>query len=353
MTMRRSAFFWTIIITAFQLSLYAQSQESIEKEESLHLLARMLPQAEHLSTEPFAIRGHAGFKASGSINNDQYEAEIDAVTPRVSRIVKNGEEIYKWPGIYAVGHRGALQFAPENTIASFKKAIELGANFVEMDVRETKDGQLIIMHDPLTYRTTGVNGIIPEMNAADILKLDAGSIFNEKYANEHPPTFDQALDAISGCCLPDVDFKAGNPKKVIEALRKHGLMEKATLANNDPDALRKVIELGNGNVQIRPSLPKVTNAIACLQEAYSPPIVNNDAPSNFRDIHRAGMKVFTNTMSINAERETEKIKAAISAGADFIQTDHLDILIPLLEEQNLRVIPKYNIASTGKKPSSP
>ena len=322
------------IAASFQCAV-AADVESISAPEALGLLERFVPGAAAFRADAADVQGHAGYKAEGKSGGDKFEATIDAVVPRVLNVRKNGTEQYKWPGIFAVGHRGAMRFAPENTISSYKKAIELGAHFVEMDVRETKDGQLAIMHDPIVFRTTGGKGLVSALTADEIKQLDAGTKFGPEFAGERVPTFGEVLDAIAGKGLPDVDFKAGDPVKVVEALSSRGLLAKATFANSDPVLLRKVIECGHGQVLIRPPLPKASDPVAALQQSLNPPLVNIDDVSRFRDIHRAGMKVFTNTMSAKQEDEEANIKAAIAAYADYIQTDRLDILVPLLKERGL------------------
>src|SRR5689334_18176083 len=90
------------------------------------------------------------------------------------------------PGIWVVAHRGAKNVAPENTIAAFDAAADAGANYVELDVRPTKDGELILMHDATVNRTTGGKGAVRDLTFAEIRALDAGN-------GQKVPTFREAL----------------------------------------------------------------------------------------------------------------------------------------------------------------
>lgn len=327
-----------LVLTALVLILpcaFAADLAPVTAPDALRLLEYTIPGATAFGTEPMDVQGHAGFKAAGAIGADKYEAVIDAVIPRVVSVQKNGAEQYKWPGIFAVGHRGTVRFAPENTIPAYLKAIDLGAHIVEIDVRETKDGQIVIMHDPIVFRTTGGKGFVAALTLEEIKKLDAGAKFAPEFAGTPVPTLDEVLDALAGKGLPDIDFKAGDPAKVVAALRAHGLLGKASLANDDFAVQEKVVQCGEGKVLIRPILPKTATPVADLQKRLNPPLVNTDNLSTFRDIHCAGMKVWTNTMSPKEEEETSRIKAAIDAYADYIQTDRLDILVPLLKERGL------------------
>lgn len=96
-----------------------------------------------------------------------------------------------------IGHRGAKGTAPENTLVSFKKAFELGATWVELDAKETKDGILIVMHDDDLDRTTNGKGKVTETNWSVIQGLDAGSWFSKEFAGEKVPTLDQSVQFFS------------------------------------------------------------------------------------------------------------------------------------------------------------
>lgn len=93
--------------------------------------------------------------------------------------------------ILRIGHRGAAGHAPENTIASIRKGISLGVDFVELDVRCTRDGRLVVMHDPLVDRTTDGTGLVSEMSWDELQSLDAGD-------GERVPCLEEALAAANG-----------------------------------------------------------------------------------------------------------------------------------------------------------
>ncbi len=86
-----------------------------------------------------------------------------------------------------VGHRGAKAYAPENTLASFRKAIEIGVDAIELDVRKTKDGHLIVIHDADVKRTTNGKGLVSELTLEQIKSFNAGE-------GERIPTLQEALD---------------------------------------------------------------------------------------------------------------------------------------------------------------
>src|SRR4051812_15048932 len=81
------------------------------------------------------------------------------------------------PDVQVIGHRGASGVAPENTMASFRQAVVLGAKYIETDLQLTRDRRLAILHDRGLRRTTGVRGNISSMTLEQVRKLDAGSWF--------------------------------------------------------------------------------------------------------------------------------------------------------------------------------
>jgi glycerophosphoryl diester phosphodiesterase len=92
-----------------------------------------------------------------------------------------------------IGHRGAAGEAPENTLASIRKARELGATWIEFDVKLTKDGHPILFHDDCLERTTDGRGAVAATTLAEIRRLDAGSWFGAAFRGEPVPTLEQAL----------------------------------------------------------------------------------------------------------------------------------------------------------------
>ncbi len=96
-----------------------------------------------------------------------------------------------------IAHRGASGYAPENTISSFKKAIELGSTSFEFDVQMTKDGKLVVIHDEVLGRTVDTTGYVIYTNYMDIVNHSAGKWFSDEYAHERVPLLEEVLDLFS------------------------------------------------------------------------------------------------------------------------------------------------------------
>ena len=106
-------------------------------------------------------------------------------------------------------HRGAMDTHPENTLSAFIEAMRLGVHMIEFDVRITKDGHLVILHDETIDRTTNGKGKISELTIDEVKKLDAGSWKSEKFANERIPTLKETLDLMPENIWLNVHIKGG------------------------------------------------------------------------------------------------------------------------------------------------
>lgn len=95
-----------------------------------------------------------------------------------------------------IGHRGAKAYAPENTLASIHAAADMGIEWVEIDVKLTRDSVPVIFHDEELARCTGHSGLMADMDFKDVKELDAGSWYGESFINERIPSLEEALDAI-------------------------------------------------------------------------------------------------------------------------------------------------------------
>lgn len=95
-----------------------------------------------------------------------------------------------------IAHRGAKTYAPENTLAAIRAAADLGVEWVELDVKLTKDGQAIIFHDESLDRCTNATGLVADVDLDTIRELDAGSWFGESFMNERIPTLEEAVELI-------------------------------------------------------------------------------------------------------------------------------------------------------------
>lgn len=242
--------------------------------------------------------------------------------------------------VIVVGHRGTVRFAPENTIAAFEKAIEMGARAVEMDVRATKDGEFVIMHDPLVNRTTNGTGLVSQLTLAEIKELDAGSWFAPEFEGERVPTLREALRAVKGRAAVDIDFKSG-PANSAELISR--ILDEEGF--NDGSLVTVFIRAWNyekmkplpARYALRPHYRNAPLAAAASDEGVRIMGLRRRDFSfvKARAISDEGLILFANVMG----REDNELgfADALRAGARFIQTDRPELLVPYLRERGLLV----------------
>ncbi|EJO5348919.1 glycerophosphodiester phosphodiesterase [Clostridium botulinum] len=154
-----------------------------------------------------------------------------------------------------LAHRGASAYAPENTMAAFKKAIEMNADGIELDVHLSKDGYIVIMHDEWVDRTTDGKGEIKNFSLSELKNLDAGSWFSDKYKEEKIPTLEELLNLIKDTEIYlNIEIKAGYriypniEKKVIDMLEKYKMLDRVIISSFDHYSLVRVKEI-NSNIK--------------------------------------------------------------------------------------------------------
>ncbi len=161
--------------------------------------------------------------------------------------------------IGVIAHRGASAYAPENTLASFALAKELGADWFELDCALTKDGEVIVIHDSDTERTTGVKGKIYDRTLAELKTLDASSWKDPKFAGEKLPTLAEALELAkkldTGIYIEvkNVDDDSAAIAKIIQmaqdkqtltpAMRRQAMAEIRDSKSRNIELTQKVIDL--------------------------------------------------------------------------------------------------------------
>ena len=219
-----------------------------------------------------------------------------------------------------IGHRGAKAYAPENTLTSFKKALEIGVNAVELDVRKTKDNQIVVIHDADVKRTTNGKGLVSELILEQIKSFSAGD-------REKIPTLEEALDFLDKKVTVLVELKeAGYEKEVIETVKDRGLQKNVIVVSFLEDALKKVRELDD-NIETGLIYAKHRNPLKAaleLKTNYLLGLYRFVHSGNIEKAHQNGVKVVVWT--INSPAEVEEY---IKKGVDGIASDKPDILMKL------------------------
>lgn len=144
---------------------------------------------------------------------------------------------------YVIAHRGVSAKAPENTIAAFDRAARVpGVDMVELDVRLSKDEEVIVLHDRTLQRTSTGNGIARKYLLSEISHFDAGSWFHPSFSDQHIPTLKEVLTRIGEHLWVDIEIKSDwyhrEPqglleKKVLQAVQQCGMNDRVLFSSFD------------------------------------------------------------------------------------------------------------------------
>ncbi len=242
----------------------------------------------------------------------------------------------KFP-VLVIAHRGFSGIAPENTRTAFNEAIEIGSDMMEFDVRLSKDGQVVVIHDPTLERTTNGRGNVGDFILKELQQLDAGLKFGPQFAGERILLLREVLHLAKGRVLVNIEIKNGSipshklmelADRTFEEVEKTGMVKEALFSSFHPAPLDR----------IEKKHPQALGALLYhgpwkdLQEVthhrpYS--ILNlhhiHLTKEKVAMIHKTGMKVMVYT--VDPEEEMEKF---IRWGVDGIITNQPQRLINVL-----------------------
>ena len=220
-----------------------------------------------------------------------------------------------------VGHRGAAGYEPENTLRSFKKALELGVDMIELDVYVCKSGELVVIHDNTLDRTTNGKSSVENKTLSELKELDAG-------LGEKIPTLEEVLDLVNKKVKVNIELKGKNAAKLVLKTIEKYVAEKGwnyedfLVSSFNYDELQKIKKL-NPKIRVGFLTEKIPDGFiefAKKSGAYS--VNTSIANTNLESVktaHKHGLKVFIWT--VNEPSEIEKAK---SLNVDYICSNFPD-----------------------------
>ena len=230
------------------------------------------------------------------------------------------QRVKKRPVLFSL-HRGANRYAPENTLPAFQKAIRLGADYVEFDVRTTSDGKFFLLHDSSLDGKTDGHGLIANTSSSVISTLSAGVKFGWQYAPVGLPTLKAFMEEVAGKVNLYFDAKAIAPQALVDALERHGVLDR-TVVYGPPPFLAQLKAI-NPRVRLLPPLNS-PEEIDTLARDLKPYAFDTDWAILSRDLitrcHALGIKVFSD--ALGDHERVEDYLQAMAWGIDLIQTDH-------------------------------
>ncbi|WP_315117751.1 glycerophosphodiester phosphodiesterase [uncultured Clostridium sp.] len=145
-------------------------------------------------------------------------------------------------------HRGVIKEAPENTLSSIEAAINHNVDFVEIDVQESKDGEIVLLHDSNLKRTTGVNKNIWELDYSEIKELDAGSYFDKKFSEDKIPSLEEAIRLAKNKIKLNIEVKINGHendlvRNVVKIIEENDIVDSCAVTSLDYKVLEEVKKL--------------------------------------------------------------------------------------------------------------
>ncbi len=250
--------------------------------------------------------------------------------------------------IILAAHRGDRKMCPENTMPAFEKAIAFGVDMIETDIHMTVDGELIIMHDRNTLRTTGYDGLTDQMTFAEIKTLDAGSWFSPEYKNTPVPSVKEFIalvkdtDVLINWELKDFptvvgdDFAFRTADKLIALIEENGLTARSMVNSFSDRVLEHIVQNhghkfpvhGQGILRCQKTKDKAEipqtelydwcclyrdepegkaldyphNFAYCLENGIHPCVCVPDIPEDYRRYLALGCRMFTSNDIYEADR---------------------------------------------------
>ncbi|KRE52066.1 glycerophosphodiester phosphodiesterase [Paenibacillus sp. Soil724D2] len=230
-------------------------------------------------------------------------------------------------------HRGSSAAAPENTLSAFRQAISDKAGYAELDVQETSDGVVMVMHDDNALRTTGINKNMWEVTSSMLIEASAGSWLSSEFQNERVPTLDEVIGLAKGHLKLNIEMKNNGhgkllAEKTVDLIQSHGFEKECTVTSFDDKLLHTVKKL---NPQIKTGLivGQKTETIETIMENSDFDVISAAYPlvtESFMKLavtHQKEVYVWT----VN---QPAIMKQMLALGVSSIITDHPDQLVEIM-----------------------
>jgi len=226
--------------------------------------------------------------------------------------------------LLVVAHRGASSLEPENTLRSIQRALEFDADFVEVDVRASCDGHLVLIHDSTVDRTTNGNGVVSKLTFNELRKLDAG--FGERI-----PTLEESVELVKGKAKLVVEIKVpGIEKKIITVLKEYHFENEVIITSFIHPVVKHVKKL----------CPNIKTGVIFSSRPVKPANLALDAESEYlfpklsyvdeeliQQCHEKHLAAFPWPVDTR-----EDIENMAKLGADGIVTNKLDLVQKLISQ---------------------
>jgi glycerophosphoryl diester phosphodiesterase len=234
--------------------------------------------------------------------------------------------------VVVIAHRGNHQHVPENTLAAFKQAIACHADFVEMDLRTTKDGKMVIMHDATVNRMTNGSGKVSDLTYGELMQLSIHSSSASDTSHYTIPTFEEALKVCQGKIHIYLDFKEADVKQAYEFI-KAAKMEKQIVVYINKDEQYPQWKNVAPQMPLMTSMPddmKTEEALDDFLKKTPVEFTDSADPAIIPFLHKRHVAIW---LDIQGNDEgPAKWNGALKKGVQGLQTDHPEDLVRFLHK---------------------
>jgi len=238
--------------------------------------------------------------------------------------------------VYVIAHRGAHIGIPENSLAAYQKAIDLGCDFVEIDVRTSKDNQFVSVHNStIDAYVEGKSGKVSEMTLAELKQLDIGIKIGAEWKNTRIPTFEEILQLCHGKIGIYLDLKDADPAGLIEIIKKYH-MEQHIVWCIGGSAHKTIMEIKHECPSCIPMPdPYEEKNLEKVMVAYQPKVVASMMrfyTKSFGEyVHDKGAIVFVDDSENFMDKLHKEWQLMFDWHVDGIQTDQAEALIKYIK----------------------
>ncbi len=235
-----------------------------------------------------------------------------------------------------IAHRGSHLKVPENTLAAYENAIIEGADYVEIDLRTTKDGYLVIMHDESTTRMTGKKGLIKDLNYSEIRDVKIQATVKEDTATYRIPDFKSVLDLCKGRINIYLDFKDADVEKTYNLIKEAGMQHHVVVYLNKEEQYGQWKKVAP-KVPLMASLPENLNISQLNDLLNRRPLEVVDNAFNDETVNQMHKRKIAVWLDVQSNDEGPVTwEQALKQGVDGLQTDHPEKLIKYLKDKGIR-----------------
>ena len=235
-----------------------------------------------------------------------------------------------------IAHRGSHSNVPENTLAAYEKAIKEGADYVEIDLRSTKDGHLVIMHDESVTKMTGKKALVKDLSYSEIKDLKIKSANEKDTTTYRIPDFASALNLCKGRINIYLDFKDADVATAYRLIKEAGMQNSVVVYLNKEEQYGQWKKVAP-HIPLMASLPEKMNDIQLnnfLDKVHLNVVDNAYNADELTLMHKRKIEVWLDVQSKDEGPATWE--QALKQGADGLQTDHPEKLIKYLENRGIR-----------------